>query len=265
VKGTGLGLSLSYDIIKAHGGEISAGSGGKVETKEHEGSEFVILLPTKNETYMKCCVKIFFIVLLPSLVAGQSIKPGNLRSALEIAKSDSAVFNINMALSIYYEEMNTDSSIYFADQALLIARRNNQRQDEAVALNSKGYGLLTLGKYRESLTCLLQAHAFVEKSGRRKGKWYTASRLLTLSINHHMFGLLMNATGNTEQEIFHYKEAIRIGEEIGDSFRIHIGNANLVRTYAALGKFDSALTFAKRAQEISLPETEKKYSGWIFF
>jgi signal transduction histidine kinase len=38
-QGTGLGLSLSYDIVKAHGGEI------KVETKEGEGSEFIIHLP----------------------------------------------------------------------------------------------------------------------------------------------------------------------------------------------------------------------------
>ena len=45
-QGTGLGLSLSYDIIKAHGGEI------KVETKEGEGltagkagSDFIITLP----------------------------------------------------------------------------------------------------------------------------------------------------------------------------------------------------------------------------
>jgi len=38
-QGTGLGLSLAYDIIKAHGGEL------KVETKEGEGSEFIILLP----------------------------------------------------------------------------------------------------------------------------------------------------------------------------------------------------------------------------
>ena len=39
-QGTGLGLSLSYDIIKAHGGEL------KVETKEGEGSEFIVRLPT---------------------------------------------------------------------------------------------------------------------------------------------------------------------------------------------------------------------------
>ena len=38
-QGTGLGLSLSYDIVKAHGGEL------KVKTKEGEGSEFIILLP----------------------------------------------------------------------------------------------------------------------------------------------------------------------------------------------------------------------------
>ena len=37
-QGTGLGLSLSYDIIKAHGGEL------KVKTKEGEGAEFIISL-----------------------------------------------------------------------------------------------------------------------------------------------------------------------------------------------------------------------------
>jgi two-component system, NtrC family, sensor kinase len=38
-QGTGLGLSLSYDIVKAHGGEI------KVKSEEGEGSEFMIHLP----------------------------------------------------------------------------------------------------------------------------------------------------------------------------------------------------------------------------
>ena len=38
-QGTGLGLSLSYDIVKAHGGDLN------VETKEGEGTEFIIQLP----------------------------------------------------------------------------------------------------------------------------------------------------------------------------------------------------------------------------
>jgi len=39
-QGTGLGLSLSYDIVKAHGGELT------VEPKENEGSTFIVVLPT---------------------------------------------------------------------------------------------------------------------------------------------------------------------------------------------------------------------------
>jgi signal transduction histidine kinase len=39
-QGTGLGLSLSYEIIKSHGGLV------KVDTKEGEGTTFIVQIPT---------------------------------------------------------------------------------------------------------------------------------------------------------------------------------------------------------------------------
>ncbi|HET6768767.1 MAG TPA: HAMP domain-containing sensor histidine kinase, partial [Chitinophagaceae bacterium] len=44
-QGTGLGLSLSYDIVKAHGGEL------KVETNVGEGSTFIIRIPYQENTH----------------------------------------------------------------------------------------------------------------------------------------------------------------------------------------------------------------------
>ena len=40
-KGTGLGLSMSYDIVKAHGGEL------QVESEDKEGTTFIVSLPLK--------------------------------------------------------------------------------------------------------------------------------------------------------------------------------------------------------------------------
>lgn len=41
-QGTGLGLSLSYDIVKAHGGDLL------LESKEKEGTKFIIQIPIKS-------------------------------------------------------------------------------------------------------------------------------------------------------------------------------------------------------------------------
>jgi len=43
-QGTGLGLSLAYDIVKAHGGEIT------VKSEEREGTEFIILIPINSKS-----------------------------------------------------------------------------------------------------------------------------------------------------------------------------------------------------------------------
>ena len=205
-------------------------------------------------------------VLIPFFVLAQPNAADGLKRTLEKAISDSAAFQENIELINYYEELNIDSSLfYYSEQALLIAKKNNQDYAQANVLNSKGYELLLSGRFRESLNCLLQGYGLLENPGNEKTNWSNENRLLNLSANHHMFGLLMNATENTEQEIFHYKEAIKIAEKTDAPFRIYMANSNLAGTYLNRGLPDSALVFAKRAEAIRFPKEFNKWAGWNFF
>jgi two-component system NtrC family sensor kinase len=211
---------------------------------------------------MKYYIILSFIVAPFSFAFAQSTHVDSLELNLEKAVSDSAAYWANIQLAYYYEELNIDSTIYYGEMALLIAKKNKWEYAEATALNEKGYQLLIIGKYNESLKCLQQAYDLVENAGSEKSNWNIENRLVTLSTNHHMFGLLMNATGNSEQEIFHYKAAIRIAEKVDAPFRIHIAYSNLASTYSDLGMLDSALIFAKKAEAIQLAPEYNKHSMW---
>src|SRR4030095_10046554 len=82
-------------------------------------------------------------------------------------------------------------------------------------------------------------------------------RLSGLAYTHHMSGVLMWRTQNTEQEIFHFKMAKTIGDEINNSVRSQLANMNLGRAYTSINKLDSALIFEKEADRIT------RKSGYI--
>jgi two-component system, NtrC family, sensor kinase len=85
-----------------------------------------------------------------------------------------------------------------------------------------------------------------------------------LAITHHMFGILMWQTQNTEQEIFHFKEARRIAKEIDNPFRLLLANMNLGNSYLTINRPDSSFVFAKEAESIALKAGLIKYLGQIY-
>jgi signal transduction histidine kinase len=221
---------------------------------------------------MKIHKKILLLLLLPVFSNAQQSRPDSLRNELTKATDDLVRYRICRKLYDGYEETKRDSAFLYADKLFRLASAHNEKLAEAHALNSKGYQLIGLGRYAESLQCLLQAFAIADDPKTdTKETWplFNASfagnsRLLMLAYTHHMLGLLMWQTDNKEQEIFHFREARRIATEIGHINRQMMANMNLGRSYMSINKLDSALICEKEAEKLALQSGFTKYLGQVY-
>ena len=221
---------------------------------------------------MKPVLKIILFLLLPFLCIAQEKYVDSLKSVYGNTPDDSTRYVTGRALYYYYEELNRDTALYYAEQNLKLARANNRKLAEAASLVIKGYQLLHQGKYAASLESLLLAFKIGNDAGDNTEETWPLvsiepspgkSRLLILAITHHMFGLLMEQTQNTDQQIFHFNEALRIAKQIGNSNRHLLAAMNLGNSYLLIGNLDSALGFAKDADRISQKASLHKYRGYI--
>jgi two-component system, NtrC family, sensor kinase len=199
--------------------------------------------------------------------------PDSMRIVLANATTDSQRHEAFRLLYHYYEETNRDSALYYADQRLILSKRNNKKVNEAFSLGVKAYQLIYLGRFGEALSCLLGAFRIAEDPKYdEKDVWRVATfpspdhpRLLTLSLAHHMFGHLMLRTGNIERQIFHFQQGRKIAISIGNHFRVLVADMMLGSSYNELGNTDSALIYATEALQMAELSGVNRYNGYINF
>jgi two-component system NtrC family sensor kinase len=219
---------------------------------------------------MKNRIKILLLLLIPVLANAQQHLPDSTLRAFKNASNDSLRYRANRLAYDYFEEINRDSALYYADQTLLLAQKNNKKLVMASSLACKGYQLTGMGRYAGALKNLLQASAIAEDRKNASSSWFIRpqstpekSRLLNLSLIHHMFAVLMDRTQNTEQMIYHFKEAKKIAQEIDNPVRILLADMNLGYAYVDLNKIDSALILENEARDLAIKTGQKKYLGYI--
>jgi two-component system NtrC family sensor kinase len=216
------------------------------------------------------CIKIFLLFTIPISVNAQQVKPDSLKQVLKNAVTDSVRFIISIDLSFYYVENNRDSALQYAEEALLLARKNNKQLDEARLLDHKGYILMHLGKLPESFQCFPQALKIAEDPESENRTWGDKNftprkfRLFVLENIHHDFGHLMGEIYKTDQQVIQYKETKKIAEEIGDPVGLGFVNMNLGSVYSRLGKSDSALVMEENAARIFIQTGDKKYLSYVY-
>jgi len=200
------------------------------------------------------------LLLLPAFSDAQLSGIDSLRLAYNIAPDGPAKFKAASNVYFYYQELNRDSALYYTEQQLTIAERSKNKIGEGVALVSRSYQLMGLGKYGESLKCLQQAFVIAEdKENEKHEQWdyfltpfHGNSRLLLLSYTHHMYALLMLQSQNLDEQITHFKIAGNIGKQINYAPRIMLANLNLGVSYLTKKDPDSALYYEKEAEQIGV-------------
>jgi signal transduction histidine kinase len=219
---------------------------------------------------------LFLFLFIPQLIIAQGFNPDSLKLALKTATSDSVLFKINFDLEDYYEEVNVDSALSYADKSLTIARKANQKLAEGAALVGKAYSLTNISKYGEALKYITNAFQILEnQESENRSTWLTAysgshvlsphnNRLWILSIAHHTYALLMHATLNYKEEIFHFNEEKRISEMCGRKAGVQFAYMNLSRIYNNFNKLDTALIYAKKTLSLSEKNKITRFKGYAY-
>ena len=225
---------------------------------------------------MKSVIKLSLLLLFPVLVNARQGLPDSVLHELKYATNDSMRYQANHDAYLYFEEMNKDSALAYNDKCLALSEKDNKNLITARCLASKGYLLTGKGRYGEALDHLLRAFAIAEdpknasNSWVKDNVWYTKKKLLpeqtrifVLSLTHHMYAILMRATHNVPQEIFHFKEARRLAVSINNTQRFMLADMNLGAAYVLINRPDSALAFLNEAKEMTLRIGPRKYLGYI--
>jgi len=206
---------------------------------------------------MKYYLRIILLAFLPQMIHAQNTNnPDILRQALKRATTDSAKCSILLALCEHYTEDNADSSLKYANQALFIARANDRKINEAICLALVGYQLSDLGKYAESFEAFGEALKIAEDPNNESSAWrddrfsFHQNRVDVLGWVHLQIGFHRGFVDSTGQQIFNFRKALQLSEEVKDTVLTGFASWGLSLDYRSPGKSDSALTLLNTAEKI---------------
>ena len=203
------------------------------------------------------------------MLAQQNI--AGLKEAYLMAKDDSTRQNALLNIIAYYNEINRDSTLYYNEQRLVIAKKSGYKLLEAAVLNVKGYQKIQKGEYAEALKCLQESLKITQDSNNLEvNHWLIVypthipgkGRFHIMSSCMHLFGLLMRETENLPKEIEYFKKALLLAKQINSIDRQMISNSTLGSAFLRKGLLDSALYHAQQADLFALlPEFKRIYGG----
>ena len=221
---------------------------------------------------MRTGLKIALLLLLPFYGGAQYNQLDTLLWQLKTAHNDTIRIDLYSQLGTYYDDVNVDSSVYYNEAGIVIAKKLNLKLNEAELFMNMSFPLAKMGNYPKTLKVLMQAKEIAEEAGNENYaanlKHITAReyRLKMLGYTYLGFGFLYARTGNNEKRINIYQQATRLAESIKDTLLLAQVVGDLGDAYYQLNRQDSAVVCLKQSVGYfsALPVDQRKFEGSVF-
>jgi two-component system, NtrC family, sensor kinase len=220
-------------------------------------------------------LNLLFIFLPAFFMKAQSQKAvlDSLHHVLVTAPDDTVRMVTLDNLAGYYAESNRDSSMYFTEASIVIAKKMNQQLYLADLLLTKSYLVQKQANFTLSLKLCNEALAILEDKRNEKGAYIPADdefandlskyrKGMKISV-YHQLGNTYAGVGDKDKAIEYFKKEIRIADELNSTGGKVTSNMNIGSIYAELKKMDSAFIYAMRALENVRISRWKDYEGFI--
>ena len=216
--------------------------------------------------------KILFLLGLPFFVTAQFQRNqlDSMHRVLKHAANDTIRMDACLKLGAYYDDVNLDSSVYYSEKGIVIAKQLQLNLNEAEMLTNMSWPLVKMGNYPRSLKVLNQALEIAGDPANEKNTWHLLKgqtprsyRIDLLGNVHAAFDYLYGYTGNYGKQITEAYEGIRLFESVKDTLLQAYTYTDIGHAYFKLNKFDSALYFEHKALSYYsvIPFKYRKYEG----
>ncbi len=222
-------------------------------------------------------MKTFFCSLFLLIVVWDGNTQGfdlhSIHKQINQATDDSTRFNLYTKLYSEYSQTDIDSSFYYIEELISLARKNNKKLEEAKLLASKAFQYMNSRQYVQALEYYLEAFDLAENPKIEKYYWTLREnnsprdeRMYLLTNVHFTFGHLMGLTENEEEQSNQYRITKKLAEENNDLYNLAYAHDGLALVHIKKNQLDSALLAVNTSIEILSQLNYKfneSYGKWI--
>lgn len=142
---------------------------------------------------------------------------------------------IDLGESIKYN--NPDSSIYYFNQALTMAREIGDQENVARSYSRIGGTRYVMGEYDFALEAFMKSLKIFEVMDHKRG----------IAVGLNNIGMIQNMQKDYESSLKNHQRSLKIARSLNDSLMEVINMFNMAITYQAMNLLDSSITVGHRA------------------